>query len=322
MSGRLPAVVIGGYLGAGKTTLVNHLLRHAGGRRIAVLVNDFGEVSIDAGLIESTEDGQVLALAGGCICCSYGADLVGTLAQVAARRPPPDLVLIETSGVALPASVARTARLAPGLDVEGIVVLADAGTLRAQASDRYVGDTVMQQLQAAQLLLLNKCDAVDAASLAATTAWLQATLPQAVLLPCRQAQVSPDAVLDLKAAGDRERAGAGWAAGPLAASGAQAVDRFVHQAWLVPPGTPMQSVLDALAARAGAVARAKGWLVDEAGRSWLLQAVGSQVRLETAGTVEPRLAGRVQLIGLRDRLPVAAPPGWAASQAPAPTDPD
>jgi len=80
----VPAVVVGGYLGAGKTTLVNRLLRHAGGRRIAVLVNDFGDVPIDADLIES-RDGDVLNLAGGCICCSVGSDLLGALLTLPGR---------------------------------------------------------------------------------------------------------------------------------------------------------------------------------------------------------------------------------------------
>ena len=93
-----PTLIVGGYLGAGKTTLVNHLLRNAGGRRIAVMVNDFGELTIDADLIEGAE-GSVLALAGGCVCCSFGSDLLGALQDVLQRQPQPDLILIETSGV-------------------------------------------------------------------------------------------------------------------------------------------------------------------------------------------------------------------------------
>ena len=85
----LPRVLIGGWLGAGKTTLVNQLLRQAAGRRLAVLVNDFGEQGLDADLIEGSAD-EVLELAGGCICCSYGADLLGALRRVAARQPRPD----------------------------------------------------------------------------------------------------------------------------------------------------------------------------------------------------------------------------------------
>ena len=116
----LPAVVIGGYLGAGKTTLVNRVLRAAAGRRIAVVVNDFGEIGIDADLIES-RDGDVLNLAGGCVCCAVGSDLVAGLMALPQRIAPPDVVLIETSGVALPGAVARAVRLVPGLDADGIV---------------------------------------------------------------------------------------------------------------------------------------------------------------------------------------------------------
>ena len=103
----LPTVLIGGYLGAGKTTLVNHLLRQADGRRVAVLVNDFGSINIDADLIEGSSAG-VLALSGGCLCCSFGDDLVGTLQALTRREPAPDVCLIELSGVALPAAVLRT----------------------------------------------------------------------------------------------------------------------------------------------------------------------------------------------------------------------
>ena len=156
----LPTVVIGGYLGAGKTTLVNHLLRHAGGRRIAVLVNDFGDIAIDAELIDATSgdaSAGVLSLSGGCLCCSFGDDLVGALNGLAQRQPAPDLCLIELSGVALPAAVVRTARLALAVDIVGTLVLADASAIRAQASDRYVGDTVRQQLAC----LLYTSDAAD-----------------------------------------------------------------------------------------------------------------------------------------------------------------
>ena len=74
----IPVTVIGGYLGAGKTTLVNHLLRHADGRRLAVLVNEFGSIAIDEDLIEAEEDG-LISIAGGCICCSFGNDLIGAI---------------------------------------------------------------------------------------------------------------------------------------------------------------------------------------------------------------------------------------------------
>lgn len=125
----LPVTIVGGYLGAGKTTLVNHLLRHADGLRIAVLVNDFGDLPIDADLIESA-DGDVIALAGGCVCCAFGSDLVGALIALARRAPRPDHVLIETSGVALPGAVARTLTLVAGLERQGVLVVVDAQRAR------------------------------------------------------------------------------------------------------------------------------------------------------------------------------------------------
>jgi len=90
----LPVTVIGGYLGAGKTTLINHLLRTANGMRLAVLVNEFGALSIDEDLIEAEQD-DIISIAGGCICCSFGDDLSAALMDICAFKPPPDHILIE-----------------------------------------------------------------------------------------------------------------------------------------------------------------------------------------------------------------------------------
>ncbi|MCW5737923.1 MAG: GTP-binding protein, partial [Enhydrobacter sp.] len=110
--GRLPVTLIGGYLGAGKTTLVNGLLRAADGRKLCVLVNDFGSVPIDRDLIVAA-GGDTLELSGGCVCCEYGSDLIATLADLPARQPQAERVLLETSGVALPDQVAAALSLLP-----------------------------------------------------------------------------------------------------------------------------------------------------------------------------------------------------------------
>ena len=121
----LPVTVVGGYLGAGKTTLVNSLLRQADGRRLAVMVNEFGALPIDASLVEAADD-RIVSLTGGCVCCSYGEDLVSSLVMLAALEPRPDHVLLEASGVAFPGAIAGTVGLLQDFALDGAVVLADA----------------------------------------------------------------------------------------------------------------------------------------------------------------------------------------------------
>ncbi|MGE0422293.1 MAG: GTP-binding protein [Reyranellaceae bacterium] len=191
---RLPVTVIGGYLGAGKTTLVNHLLRHAAGRRLAVLVNDFGALPIDAALIEGA-DGDVLSLAGGCICCSYGSDLVGALIDLPGRAPHVEHVLIETSGVALPGAVSSTLSLLAGYRLDAVVVVADAETVRQRAVDPYMADTIARQLAAADLVLLNKADLVTSDALAGAETFVAGAAPTARILRTRHAATPIDIVL-------------------------------------------------------------------------------------------------------------------------------
>lgn len=131
----IPVTLIGDYLGAGKTTLVNHLLRQAEGLRLAVLVNDFGDLQIDAELIES-RDGNVIGLACGCVCCSYGSDLIAALMELAERRPRVDHMLLETSGVALPGQVASALSLLQSCALDTVVTLVDAAGVRSTPEPR------------------------------------------------------------------------------------------------------------------------------------------------------------------------------------------
>jgi len=177
----LPVTIIGGYLGAGKTTLVNHLLRHADGTKIAVLVNEFGALPIDADLIEAQDD-ALISIAGGCVCCSYGNDLVQAMLDLAKLENRPDHLVIESSGVALPGAIAATVGLMDGFVMEGVVVLADAETIRTRADDPYMGDTITRQLADAQLVLLTVTD------------WLGTQAPEAAVIEAQHARV-PGAVV-------------------------------------------------------------------------------------------------------------------------------
>lgn len=170
---RIPLTVIGGFLGAGKTTLLNRLLRGAHGRRIAVLVNDFGAINIDAALLESTA-GDIIALSNGCVCCSIGDDLSRALIGVLDAPQPFDAVVIEASGVSDPWKIAQIGMADPQLALEAVIVLVDVAAVPAQARDPLLADTLERQLRAADLVVLNKIDLVDAPQRQAVHDWLAA----------------------------------------------------------------------------------------------------------------------------------------------------
>lgn len=153
---RIPLTVIGGYLGAGKTTLVNRILTGDHGRRLAVIVNDFGDVAIDEALL-GPADGGVRALANGCVCCSAVDGLAVALGEIATLDPPPEHLIIEVSGVGDPWAVAQWGRT-PRYELDGVVVVVDPVAVRRWVDDPYVGDTVRRQIAAADLVLVSHAD--------------------------------------------------------------------------------------------------------------------------------------------------------------------
>ena len=156
---RLPLLVVGGYLGAGKTTLVNALLADPQGQRIAVLVNDFGEIGIDEGLL-AADDGDVLSLANGCVCCSLADGFADALDRVRTMAGRLDRVVVEVSGVGEPGKVAQWAKT-PGFSPDGVLVVVDGSRIREQLIDSRIGQTVAGQVADADLLLLTHADLLD-----------------------------------------------------------------------------------------------------------------------------------------------------------------
>ncbi|WP_027235678.1 CobW family GTP-binding protein [Leisingera caerulea] len=157
---RLPVTIISGYLGAGKTTLINQLLAEDHGLKLAVIVNDFGAVNIDDALIQDTDGGKI-ALTNGCVCCTMGEDLAGALREVLNRPEHPDHVVIEASGISEPVAIANSVLNETGLSYGGIVTLVDADNAETLLNDPLVAPQAEQQIRAADLVIATKCDEIS-----------------------------------------------------------------------------------------------------------------------------------------------------------------
>lgn len=157
---RLPVTIISGYLGAGKTTLINRLLAEDHGLKLAVIVNDFGAVNIDDALIQDTDGGKI-ALTNGCVCCTMGDDLATALREVLNRPEQPDHVVIEASGISDPVAIANSVLNENGLSYGGIVTLVDAGNAETLLNDPLVAPQAEQQIRAADLVIATKCDEIS-----------------------------------------------------------------------------------------------------------------------------------------------------------------
>jgi G3E family GTPase len=190
-----PLTVIGGYLGAGKTTLINHLLHHAGGRRLAVLINDFGAINIDERLI-AAHDGETITLTNGCVCCTVSDALGDALDKVLTARPLADQIIVEASGVADPAKVANYGRGWPGLRLDAVLVVADAETVQGRANDKFVGRLVREQLEAADAVVLTKVDLLSDHAEFTVRAWISEVAGNPPILSSVHGQVPVELLLE------------------------------------------------------------------------------------------------------------------------------
>jgi cobalamin biosynthesis protein CobW len=231
MGAKIPVTVVTGFLGSGKTTLLRHLLQNNEGRRIAVVVNEFGEVGIDGELLRSCqvcddeEDAanNIVELTNGCLCCTVQEEFLPTMQELLKRRDQLDTILIETSGLALPKPLVQAFRwpeIRTGATVDGVVTVVDCEAL---ASGTLVGDlTALEaqreadpnlehetpieelfedQLACADLVLLTKVDRVNAETQTQVQGWLRQQLPQGVkVISCRNGEINPDLLLGFNAA--------------------------------------------------------------------------------------------------------------------------
>ncbi|MDR3471465.1 MAG: cobalamin biosynthesis protein CobW [Devosia sp.] len=197
---KIPVSVITGFLGAGKTTLVRHVLGHAKGKRLALIINEFGDIGVDKSVLaacgeETCREEDMIELANGCICCTVAEDFIPTITDLLSRPDRPDHIIIETSGLALPQPLIRAfnwPEIKSGVTIDGVVTVVDAAALAEgrfasdeaavdaqRRADRMLdhltplGELFTDQLMAADLLVLNKTDLVTAGDLAGIEAELR-----------------------------------------------------------------------------------------------------------------------------------------------------
>jgi cobalamin biosynthesis protein CobW len=223
MKRKIPATVITGFLGAGKTTLVRHLIANNQGRRIALIVNEFGDVGVDGGLLAACgaagcREDDIIELANGCLCCTVADEFLPTMQALLDRPLPPDHIIIETSGLALPKPLVKAfhwPEIRSRVTVDGVVTVVDSAAVAAgrfaddpQAMaqpdhDNPLEEVFEDQLGSADLVLLNKADLLDADGLAQVHAEVSGRLRAGVkLVPTRQGVIEPVVVLGLSAAAE------------------------------------------------------------------------------------------------------------------------
>jgi G3E family GTPase len=204
-AGRVPLTIIGGFLGSGKTTVLSKLLTSPHGRKLVVLVNDFGAINIDAELVDSQTD-DMINLKNGCACCAVSSELTNALIEVVDREELPDAIVLEASGVADPHGIAQTALSNPNVQLDGCLTVVDAETLERHADDPLTGRLFRNQIAAADLVLLSKIDLVDEATRAADLDWLAEHFPAKRIVEAANGDVPPDILLGIESSRDIDEA--------------------------------------------------------------------------------------------------------------------
>ncbi len=322
---RIPFTVIGGFLGAGKTSVLNRWLAAAAAQteapRIAVLVNDFGAINIDAALVREAGS-DTIALSNGCVCCAIGDDLSVTLASVLQTQPAFDAVVVEASGVSDPWRIAQYALAEPRLQLQAVLLLVNAAALAGHLTDPLLNDSLQRPLAHADLVLLTHADRASAADLAAARAWVLADAARrGHSAPPMLDACHPDLPLALLTDPLQQayQAHGGGLARQPADHGAQ------FQAWQAQPdGLFDEALLRAwLRGLPANVLRLKGWLPLADGRWLALQWAGrhaSQRRqadapADGAALVAIGLAGQLPVAGLADGLQACRAPAALAATA-------
>jgi G3E family GTPase len=275
----IPVSIIAGFLGSGKTSLLNHLLAHAGGRKLAALVNDFGALNIDSELI-AAQNGNQISLANGCVCCSIGDDLTLALAELMRQDLRPDHILIEASGVADPARIAGFTQVDRELRLDAILTLVDASAHATHAHDAYLSDNYARQIKAAHFLLLSKTDLISEDAQALLETELSEHRPNVPIATIAHGVFAPDILL-----------GRGETSWPTYM--APITHDFRHWSGHIPAELSRQELSDILLSLAPHLLRAKGVLRDQDG-AYVLHFAGGHISIHD---IEAEPSGHFVLIG-------------------------
>ena len=269
----IPLTVIGGYLGAGKTTLINQLLTGERGRRLGVLVNDFGDINIDVDLI-AQHDGETLALTNGCVCCNIRDDLGAALESLRSRKI--DHVLIEASGVAQPAKIADYGLTWPGYELAGTVVLVNAKMLQSQLQDKFVGELVAAQLQQADLLVVTRDSTL--ANGQRKNFFDHLSRPFKVF---DQVTRAPEVIFNLPNTASGAAVGSAMPDPPVATNTAMSFD---SQSFELPQRVDTALIAKLFEVAPTELARAKGWFTDQQDLRWQVQYADHELHCEADPT--------------------------------------
>ena len=291
----LSVVLVTGFLGAGKTTLMRRLVSNDHGLRLAAIVNDMANLNVDAALVAeagAARELETLALANGCVCCSQSGGVARTLAEVQAWTPPPDCVLVEASDVADPSALAAVVDGMDRIRLDAVVAVVDAAAYRDDADA-----LIARGVRAADLVLINKTDLVAPAAAAALERALADLAPKAAILRTIDCAVPPGLIFDLP---PRQEGGP-------APDAVLADDRFATVELIQTEAIARRDIEGLLATVPAGLYRAKGTLrLTDAPAPELLQAVGRRWRWSPAGTDTARLAGRLVLVTAADAGDIAA----------------
>jgi cobalamin biosynthesis protein CobW len=231
---KIPVTIVTGFLGAGKTTVIRHILENAAGRRLALIINEFGDVGVDGQIlkscgIETCPEENIVELANGCLCCTVADDFVPAIEALLARSPKPEHIIIETSGLALPKPLIKAfdwPAIRAHLTVDGVVAVADGAAVAAgrfaddpeslaaqRAADGAIDhenpleEVYEDQLLCADLVLLNKTDLLTDEDRNRVVSEIRATIPRAVkVVPVKEGRVEPTLLLGLNAAAEDDLA--------------------------------------------------------------------------------------------------------------------